>query len=112
MILNLWYALLDLEIGVIEVVLIWLDATSLVDIFHVVTWYEGGLLVDILLLVVGDLSWILVVGDESRVRGSDAVPFISGPSAIWEMRYRSKALKILIFTFVYQDWIEFWTENI
>lgn len=80
--LNLWYALLDLEIGVIEVLLIWLDATSLVDIFHVVTWYGGGLLVDILLLVVGDLSWILGVGDESRLRGSDAVfsvPFISGP---------------------------------
>lgn len=79
MMFNTRYALLDLEIGVIEVVLIWLDATSLVDIFHVVTWYEGGLLVDILLLVVGVVSWMLVASDESRLRGSDAVfsvPFI------------------------------------
>lgn len=82
MMLNLWYALLDLEIDVIEVVLIWLDATSLVDIFHVAKWNEGGLLVDILLLVVSDVSWMLVAGDESRLRGSGAVfsvPFISRP---------------------------------
>lgn len=78
MMFNTKYALLDLEIGVIEVVLIWLDATSLVDIFHVVTWNERGLSVDIL-LVVGVVSWMLVAGDESRLRGSDAmfsVPFI------------------------------------
>lgn len=78
MMFNTRYALLDLEIGVIEVVLIWLDATSLVDIFHVVTWNERGLSVDIL-LVVGVVSWMLVAGDESRLRGSDAVfsvPFI------------------------------------
>lgn len=78
MIFNTKYALLDLEIGVTEVVLIWLDATSLVDIFHVVTWNERGLSVDIL-LVVGVVSWMLVAGDESRLRGSDAVfsvPFI------------------------------------
>lgn len=78
MMFNTRFALLDLEIGVIEVVLIWLDATSLVDIFHVVTWNERGLSVDIL-LVVGVVSWMLVAGDESRLRGSDAmfsVPFI------------------------------------
>lgn len=78
MMFNTKYALLDLEIGVTEVVLIWLDATSLVDIFHVVTWNERGLSVDIL-LVVGVVSWMLVAGDESRLRGSDAVfsvPFI------------------------------------
>lgn len=78
MMFNTKYALLDLEIGVIEVVLIWLDATSLVDIFHVVTWNGRGLSVDIL-LVVGVVSWMLVAGDESRLRGSDAVfsvPFI------------------------------------
>lgn len=67
-----------MKIGVKEVVLIWLRATSLVETFHVVTWNEG-LWVNIFLLVVDDVSWMLVVGDELTLGGSDdvcLVPFI------------------------------------
>lgn len=73
MMLNLWYVLFDLEIDVIEVVLIWFDVILFVDIFYVVKWNEGGFLVDIFFLVVSDVFWMLVVGDELRLRGSGVV---------------------------------------
>lgn len=68
-------ALLDFEIGVIlvEIVMICIVATSLFESFHVVTWEGGGLVVEILLLVVGSVSWMLVVGNVSRLINCDAV---------------------------------------
>lgn len=52
--------------------MIWFDVILFVDIFNVVIWNERGFLVDIF-LVVGVVFWILVVGDELRLGGSDVV---------------------------------------